>query len=63
MRNRQAAGSRSVAISKGRLKYERELPEDGGMQDVVVDVLKAHLKPNPAWRERIDRRGKRSPPC
>ena len=63
MRNRGAARGRSVAISEGRLKYERTLPEDGGMQDVAMDFLKARLKPNPAWRERVDRRGERSPPC
>ena len=63
MRNRRATGSRSVVISEGRLKYEHELLEDGGMQDVVMDFLKAHLKPNPAWCEWIHRHGKRSPPC
>lgn len=58
MHDRQATGSRSVAVSEGRLKYEHELLEDGGMEDIVMDFLKAHLKPNPAWREWIDRHGK-----
>lgn len=63
MRNRQATGSRSVVFSEGRLKYEHELLEDGGAQDIVMDFLKAHLKPNPRWCEWANQVGKRSPPC
>ena len=57
MHDRQATGSRSVVFSEGRLKYEHELLEDGDVQDVVMDFLKAHLKPNAAWREWVDRHG------
>ncbi len=63
MGDREATGSRSVVFSEGRLKYRHELLEDRQARRIVMDFLKAHLKPNPAWCEWIDRHGKRSPPC
>ena len=51
-------GFDSVASPEDRLKDERELPENAERRGVVTDVLKAHLKPNPAWREWVDRHGK-----
>ena len=63
MGDRESSGSRSVVFSEGPLKYRHELLENRQARRIVMDFLKAHLKPNPAWCEWIHRHGKRSPPC
>ena len=63
MGDREAGGSRSVVFSEGRLKYRHKLLEDRQARRIVMDFLKAHLKPNPRWCEWANQVGKRSPPC